>query len=122
QTSFADKYRKEVVMAYLDSLNMIYVALTRSEEVFWAIGEAHASKGEGILNKLSFNIQLAIQSATGANDLMSLTDFYNGEKNVLEIGEWPQDTEKQERLPTGPELSWTYRNWSQLIRVKKYSE
>src|SRR5690606_14093620 len=49
QTSFADRYRKEVVMAYLDSLNMIYVALTRSEEVFWAIGEAHSSKGEGIL-------------------------------------------------------------------------
>src|SRR5690606_14817653 len=82
QTSFADRYRKEVMMAYLDSLNMIYVALTRSEEIFWALGEAHTSKGEGVLNKLSFNIQLAIQSATGTDDLMRLSDFYDEEKGI----------------------------------------
>src|SRR5690606_1215397 len=49
QTSFADHYRQEVMMAFLDSLNMIYVALTRAEEVIWALSEEHPSKGEGAL-------------------------------------------------------------------------
>ena len=31
QTSFDDHYQLEVMLAYLDSLNMIYVALTRAE-------------------------------------------------------------------------------------------
>src|SRR5690606_19626808 len=49
ETSFAERFKKEVVMAYLDSLNLIYVALTRAEEVFWGIGEAHLAKGSGCL-------------------------------------------------------------------------
>ncbi len=122
ETSFADRYRKEVVMAYLDSLNMIYVALTRSEEVFWAIGEAHLSKGDGVLNKLSFNIQMAIQTAMGGNELLGLARFYDGEKEVLEMGDWPINRKsKLSSLPV-PELAWTYRNWTHLLQVKKYAD
>ncbi|MEX2593356.1 MAG: UvrD-helicase domain-containing protein, partial [Anditalea sp.] len=120
ETSFADRYRKEVMMAYLDSLNMIYVALTRSEEVFWALGEAHPSKGSGALNKLSFNIQMAVQSAIGADDLLDLSSFYDEQSGLLEIGDWPEERKSRDSLLPIPELSWTYRNWTHLLQVKKY--
>src|SRR5690606_33489957 len=89
ETSFAARYRQEVAMAYLDSLNLIYVALTRAEEVFWALGEAHHPKGDGCLNKVSFAIQNALQGGVVSDDLLKLGDFYNTEKNILEIGSWP---------------------------------
>jgi ATP-dependent exoDNAse (exonuclease V) beta subunit len=120
ETSFADRYRKEVMMAYLDSLNMIYVALTRSEEVFWALAEAHQSKGSGVLNKLSFNIQMAVRSAKGENSLMDLSTFYKEEKSLIEIGNWPEKKKSRESLPPIPALSWTYRNWTDMLQVKKY--
>lgn len=121
-TSFAHRYREEVMMAYLDSLNMIYVALTRAEEVFWAVAEACTSKGDGGLNKLSLIIQLAIRSAGGHNGLLNLSDYYDGEKGVFEWGEWPQRAKTGDQLFKAPELSWTYRNWSHLLQVKKYAE
>lgn len=120
QTSFAERYKKEVMMAYLDSLNMIYVALTRAEEVFWALAEAHSSKGDGVLNKLSYNIQMALQSATGVNGHLDLSRYYNNA--VLDIGAWPEVIKIPADLPDPPKLSWSYRNWSSLLQVRKYTE
>ena len=122
QTSFADHYRQEVMMAFLDSLNMIYVALTRAEEVIWALSEEHPSKGEGALNKLSYNIQNSIFSAKGQNDQLNLSKYYRTETRVLEIGDWPEVINKTTIVPSLPELTWSYRNWSHLLKVKKYTE
>lgn len=122
ETSFSDIYRQEVMMAFLDSLNMIYVALTRAEEVFWGLGEAHLSTGDGVLNKLSHNIKVAVNTAVGANDQLPLAQFYDHEKEILEIGEWPEPTRSVLPPAFFPELSWRYRNWSHLLQVKKYSD
>jgi ATP-dependent exoDNAse (exonuclease V) beta subunit len=122
QTSFADRYRQEVMMAYLDSLNMIYVALTRAEEVIWALSEEHPPKGEGALNKLSYNIQNAILAAMGQNDQLNLSNYYQPETRVMEIGDWPEVKNTSVVVPPLPELSWAYRNWSSLLKVKKYTE
>src|SRR5690554_2725569 len=122
QTSFAERYRKEVMMAYLDSLNMIYVALTRAEEVFWALAETHSSKGDGVLNKLSYNIQMALQSAIGQNEQMDLSKHYDHENEILDIGTWPDAIKIPTVLPDPPKLSWSYRNWSSLLQVRKYTE
>lgn len=122
QTSFAERYKQEVMMAYLDSLNMIYVALTRAEEVFWALGEIYQSTGDGALNKLSHLIQHAVVSAVGQNDQLSLSSCYDPESKVLDIGDWPEVKKTHSILSTPPQLSWTYRNWSDLLRVKAYTE
>lgn len=122
QTSFADRYRQEVMMAYLDSLNMIYVALTRAEEVIWALGEVYSSKGDGSLNKLSHNIHTAILSGNGQEGHLNLSSFYDPESRVLDVGDWPLIKPTSSRAPQLPELSWTYRNWSDLLRVKSRSE
>lgn len=122
QTSFADRYREEVLMAFLDSLNMIYVAFTRAEEVIWALGETHTSKGDGNLNKLSYNIQSALQSAMGQDDQLDLSSYYDIESGVMEMGDWPVVDRSRESVPPLPELNWTYRNWSELLQVKKHSE
>ena len=122
QTSFADRYKQEVMMAYLDSLNMIYVALTRAEEVIWALGEVYSSKGDGALNKLSYNIHQAILSARGQNEQLGLSNFYDPESMVLDIGDWPDVKEASAMPPRLPELSWSYRKWSSLLEVKKYPE
>lgn len=122
QTSFADRYRQEVMMAYLDSLNMIYVALTRAEEVLWALGEIYASKGDGALNKLSHNIHNAILFSNGLNGELNLNEFYDQESKVFNVGSWPLVKRSVAPLAPLPDLSWTYRNWSDLLRVKSPSE
>src|SRR5690606_17214897 len=122
QTSFAERYKQEVMMAYLDSLNMIYVALTRAEEVIWALGEAYTSKGDGALNKLSYIIQTAIVSALGQNGQLDLSDYYDPGSMTLDIGDWPKVKETSSFSPALPPLSWTYRRWSDLLRVKAYTE
>lgn len=122
QTSFADRYRQEVTMAYLDSLNMIYVALTRAEEVIWALGEAYSTTGDGALNKISYNIQNAIISGMGQNEHLNLTNYYDQQSRILDIGCWPEVKGVLPILTQLPELSWTYRNWTDLLTVKAYKE
>ena len=122
QTSFAERYKQEVMMAYLDSLNMIYVALTRAEEVIWAMGEAYTSNGDGALNKLSHIIQNAVSSALGQNGQLDLNSYYDPGLRTLDIGDWPKVKETSPISPTLPQLSWTYRNWTDLLRVKAYTE
>ena len=122
QTSFAERYKQEVMMAYLDSLNMIYVALTRAEEVIWTMGEAYTSKGDGALNKLSQIIQNAIVSALGQNGQLNLGSYYDPGSMKLDMGDWPKAKEAPPLSPAPPQLSWTYRRWTDLLRVKAHTE
>lgn len=119
QTTFDDHYQLEVMMAYLDSLNMIYVALTRAEEVLWAMGESHSPKSLGSPNRLSYLVQQAVVAANGLDNEADLGISYNSDEEIIEIGNWPEGKITSEIYPSPPGLAWSYRNWSSLLRVKK---
>ena len=119
QTSFDDHYQLEVMMAYLDSLNMIYVALTRAEEVLWTMGESHSTKTNGSPNRLSYLLQQAILAVNSTDGNIDLGISYDLDKEIFEIGDWPDRETSREVYPSPPDLAWSYRSWGNLLRVKR---
>ena len=118
-SDFREIYGEEAIMAYLDSLNMLYVALTRAEDVFY--GYVPFKEKIGSQNSIEVQLQQLIQSHQDAEENLSLSSFYDLESKTFEFGEWP---EKQERdlLPRkSPELRWAYKNWSEVLTLKKYA-
>ena len=120
-SAFSDTYGYEVVMAYLDALNMLYVALTRAEEVFWALAPYKPFKKDQSLNYLAINLQRLFESGTFPAGQLKLNEYYQNENRLLEVGDWPEgkvmvaDT----KMPLG--LRWEYKNWKELLQVKKYA-
>ena len=119
QSAFHQIYSEEAILAYLDSLNMIYVALTRAEDVFW--GLVPYKEKIGSQNSLEVHLQQILENGIEADEGLSLSTYFNEETKVFELGDWPTKMpEKQEMLPA-PTLRWAYKNWSNLLRVKKYA-
>lgn len=119
QSDFADIYAQEAIMAYLDSLNMIYVALTRAEDVFLAI--APFKEKISSQNSLQVQIQQALMYSKNDEGLLSLSDYFNSETKVFEVGDWPINQEREVKQSVVNQLSWTYQNWTQLLKVKTYA-
>jgi ATP-dependent exoDNAse (exonuclease V) beta subunit len=77
ETLFANKYFEEMIMAYVDSLNILYVALTRAEEAM-IIGMPETPQ-EGSLKKSGHLLMAAARNGSVLNenfhsDLRNLTD------------------------------------------------
>ncbi|UZD24111.1 UvrD-helicase domain-containing protein [Algoriphagus halophytocola] len=118
-SDFRETYAEEATMAYLDSLNLLYVSLTRAEDVF--IGYIPYKEKIGSQNYIEVQLQLLIQSSSHSEEELSLASYYDPESKIFEYGEWP---DKQVRIlepRQSPELRWAYKNWSQLLTLKKYA-
>jgi ATP-dependent exoDNAse (exonuclease V) beta subunit len=118
-SDFSNTYTEEATMAYLDSLNMLYVALTRAEDVFF--GFIPYKEKIGSQNSIEVQLQQLIQSHTDPASELSLTSHYDQESKVFEFGDWPEDQEKTSILAKSPELRWAYKNWSEVLSLKKYA-
>ncbi|MFC3417716.1 UvrD-helicase domain-containing protein [Algoriphagus hitonicola] len=82
QSQFSETYFEEATLAYLDSLNMIYVALTRAEEIFWSLSPFKPSYSSE--NYLEIHLQQILMS--GLPELGS----FDAEQKVFQLGDWPE--------------------------------
>ena len=91
QTLFSDSYFKEMLYSSVDNLNLLYVALTRAVNSLF-IFAPYTPK----LNNSTKNIATLIQSVIENSPMLdsidrekyiNLTEFYNSENKILEIGE-----------------------------------
>ncbi|AFL86008.1 ATP-dependent exonuclase V beta subunit, helicase and exonuclease domain-containing [Belliella baltica DSM 15883] len=119
KSDFADIYAEEAVMAYLDSLNMIYVALTRAEDVF--LGIAPFKEKITSQNYLQAQLQQVLTQSKDDEGGLCLSDFYDSETKVFEFGDWPKGIEREILEKKLSDLRWSYQNWTQLLKVKKYA-
>lgn len=119
KSDFNSTYAEEAVMAYLDSLNMIYVALTRAEEVFWGM-VPYKSEIKN-LNYLQAHLQLLLSSSVDTLGELSLSEYFDPENKVFELGDWPSNTKVQSKEGVVPHLRWAYQNWTNLLEVRKYA-
>lgn len=90
-TIFAPDYFKEKLYAYIDNLNTLYVAFTRSKEELIALaprpkkpGEAPASVSGLLWNGLAASVA---ETAEG-EELEILADAFDQEEGVFEMGTW----------------------------------
>ncbi len=118
-SDFSETYAEEAIMAYLDSLNMLYVALTRAEDVF--LGFVPYKEKIGSQNSIEIQLQQLVQSHTDPASELSLTSFYDPESKVFEFGDWPENQIKKNTPYQSLELRWAYKNWSEMLSLKKYS-
>ena len=120
-SDFKDIYAAEEVLAYLDALNMIYVALTRAEEVFWGISPYRSKETDGARNQLAYHLQGIVEGAVLAQGDFDFAGSFDRESRVFDFGEWKGKVsagmEKGEPFP----LRWAYQNWSSLLQVRKYA-
>jgi ATP-dependent exoDNAse (exonuclease V) beta subunit len=119
KSDFNSTYAEEAVMAYLDSLNMIYVALTRAEEVFWGIVPYKQEIKN--LNYLEAHLQLLLSSTVDTLGELSLSDYFDAENRVFELGDWPDYPQVRSKEGKVTQLRWDYQNWTNLLQVKKYA-
>ena len=118
-SDFSDTYSEEATMAYLDSLNMLYVALTRAEDVFF--GFIPYKENIKSQNSIEVQLQQLVQSHTDPASNLSLISWYDPESKIFEFGDWPESQEKILHLKKSPELRWAYKNWSEVLTLKKYA-
>jgi len=110
---FSDTYTEEATLSYLDSLNMIYVALTRAEEIFLGMAPFKASFSS--MNYLEIHLQQVLSNG------MDGLGYFDLEKKVYRLGDWPEPSKKEKEEKAFTDLRWSYKNWSELLELKKYA-
>jgi ATP-dependent exoDNAse (exonuclease V) beta subunit len=121
-SDFKETYAEEAIMAYLDSLNMIYVALTRAEEVIWGISPFKQEfKKDTSLNYMQIHLQQVLSSSLDGPDGLSLSEYFDPESKTFDFGEWPQKVVKEKVDFKTRDLRWNYQNWTELLEVKQYA-
>ncbi|WP_194777399.1 UvrD-helicase domain-containing protein [Pararhodonellum marinum] len=122
KSDFKDTYGEEAILAYLDSLNMIYVAFTRAEEVIWGLSPFKQEfKKETSLNYLEIHLQQLLSTSMDAPGELSLSEYYDTESKTFDFGDWPKVGKMPVAAYETPPLRWTYQNWTELLEVKQYA-
>ncbi|MBD8489988.1 UvrD-helicase domain-containing protein [Echinicola sp. CAU 1574] len=120
---FQPVHQEEITMAYLDTLNMVYVALTRAEEFLWTLSPYKVTKSKSSsLNPVEKNIYDILENGLLKSAVEDLGQYYDHESKIFDWGNWPiKPSIAVREKPTDSQFSWTYRNWGDLLQVKKYA-
>jgi ATP-dependent exoDNAse (exonuclease V) beta subunit len=117
---FSEYYQDEVRLAYLDSLNMLYVAFTRAEEVIWGFSPFTRSK-EGVkLNRTGNLLYTLFSSSFRTSDPSD--QGWNSELMTFDWGEWGRKTHsKDEKSKTPLALRWEVLDWKEKLKTRNYA-
>jgi ATP-dependent exoDNAse (exonuclease V) beta subunit len=121
KSDFNETYSEEATLAYLDSLNMIYVALTRAEEVIWGLVPFKEIKKDCSWNNLEIHLQQILSGSYDNEGELSLSEHYDPATKVFDFGAWPKMESRKKEENHTPQLRWAYQNWSKLLKVKQYA-
>ncbi len=116
---FSKAYEDEVKLAYLDSLNMLYVGFTRAEEVVWGYSNFTNSKSSGVSQKSTGNVLFNLFSSNFQISEFSSNQRWDKGKLVFEAGEWAA-LKKGETQPSfvQKQLRWETQDWRSKLKTK----
>ena len=117
---FRSTYQEEVLMNFLDTLNMVYVAATRAEEVFWGLLPYQKVSSKATFSTLAANLQQVVRTSSSMLGGLPLSSYYCDELGVFDFGDWPSEKVGLASSPPPYTLRWEYRSWSDLLQVKTY--
>ncbi|MCS5489796.1 UvrD-helicase domain-containing protein [Algoriphagus limi] len=116
---FSKAYEDEVRLAYLDSLNMLYVAFTRAEEVIWGYANFTNSKTSGVSQKSTGNILYTLFSAGFQISEFASNQSRDAENLIFEAGEWiSSNSEKEGQTFVPKPLRWETQDWRSKLKTK----
>jgi ATP-dependent helicase/nuclease subunit A len=82
---FSDFFRQEKYSAFLDNLNLLYVAMTRAQDAIYGFAAEKPDKNSGI-SKLLRDALTADRNPAGKRGI-EMSAFYNAEHRKFELGE-----------------------------------
>jgi len=122
KSDFANSYFNEKSLAYMDNLNLLYVAFTRAEKGLFVFAEL-PKKPENIHSVGDLIFHLFNNSGKAASetfnaDDFNLTNFWNGEENVFRLGNMDvsRSEEKQQSLYVLNEFKTG--SWYNMISIR----
>lgn len=119
-SNFASFYEDEVRLAYLDSLNMLYVAFTRAEEVIWGFSDFTRSK-DGVKLNQTGNVLYTLFS-TGFHISDPSDQGWNSEMMTFDWGEWGRKIPpKDQKLKAPLGLRWEILDWKEKLKTRNYA-
>ena len=117
---FSEYYEDEVRLAYLDSLNMLYVAFTRAEEVIWGFADFTRSK-EGVKLNQTGNVLYTLFS-TGFHVPDPSDQGWNSDLMTFDWGEWGRKIPPKDQKPKAPlGLRWEILDWKEKLKTRNYA-
>jgi len=117
---FSAQYEEEVRLAYLDSLNMLYVAFTRAEEAIYGYANFSLTKGIPPLSRTG-NVLYALFSR-GFQVAPSEGTSWDPVGLTYDWGDWPEANPKVESVIAAPEtLRWAFLDWKSKLDTKTYA-
>jgi len=93
ETIFSDDYREEKSSAYLDNINLLYVAMTRSMEAIYGFSVSNPKSG----NTMAGVLKNAFTSGGEykSESMLNLSEYYSSEKCRFEYGKLPENKKEQ---------------------------
>ncbi|WP_075590130.1 UvrD-helicase domain-containing protein [Labilibacter marinus] len=98
-TIFKEEYFEELLYQYVDSLNLLYVTLTRCCEVLLTYGNTPSKNSKGELKSVSDLMYFSINNHqfTDKTGFIDLSNSWNAESNLFSYGDIPEvNTEREE--------------------------
>lgn len=104
-TVFEHEYQKEKLHAYVDNLNLLYVAFTRAEENLFCFSpfKEKSKPAASIGNLLHFTYENSMNYPS-SKIVIDFTEHWDSELKIFESGELKQNTNAKKELPDEFEL------------------
>ena len=105
-TVFEHEYQKEKLHAYVDNLNLLYVAFTRAEENLFCFSpfKEKPKPAASVGNLLQFTYENS-KNYPSNKTLIDFTEHWDAESKIFESGELTQNTNLKKDLPYEFELN-----------------
>lgn len=121
-TAFSELYTQEVKLAYLDTLNMLYVAFTRAEEMFWGHADYKVNKDSIVSTASTGGVLYDLFSSEVLRDFYDSGAEWNEESKEFEYGAWPAVVQRESRSKAPMhELNWAVSDWKSKLKTKEYA-
>lgn len=119
ESAFAPVYQEEQLLAYLDNLNLLYVAFTRSEEIFWGLVPYVEENKTRKMGKVPDWLSAIAHTHSSEMDAFSFNNHFDPESLVFEYGEWRVFKRMEEEKTKEQALRWKYRPWQETLKVRQ---
>ena len=118
-SSFSAVYLEENLLHHLDSLNMLYVAFTRAEEVLLGMVPYNKPRKDNKLTTVADLMREIMGFNAHGDELLNFQTYYNHEKLEFDFGDWHKNETKKTEPQATQSMVWKYRPWETSLQVKQ---
>ena len=120
ETIFAGDYKKELFSAYLDNVNLLYVAMTRAIDALHGFIPGTPGQGKNIAGLL--REALATGYPKGGSAVMDPGLFFDKDSGVFEYGEIPENRDLKDKVNYSIPATYSVNNKPGSLKLRLHGE